>query len=50
VKMNVSGRFVFYADETGQVRLGGPAGAVIMNTQDMEAYEQARETGKEGAL
>jgi hypothetical protein len=50
VKMNVSGRFVFYADETGQVRLGGPAGAVIRNTQDMEAYEQARETGKEGAL
>jgi len=49
VKMNASGRFVFYGDETGQVRLGGPFGPVVKNTQDMETYEQSRQAEGEGA-
>ncbi|MFB3918748.1 MAG: hypothetical protein ACE14U_01610 [Candidatus Velamenicoccus archaeovorus] len=49
VKMNASGRFVFYSDETGQVRLGGPSGAVIRDTQELEMHEQAPGSKKEGA-
>jgi hypothetical protein len=49
VRMNASGRFVFYGDETGQVRLGGPLGPVLKNAQDMEAHEPSRQAESAGA-
>lgn len=36
VKMHESGRFVFYVDETGHVRLGGAEGRWIRNLKDLE--------------
>lgn len=40
---DLSGRFVFYADETGQVRLAGPSGVIIKSTEDMEPYWREQE-------
>lgn len=38
VEMGLSGRLVFYSDETGLVRLDGPQGIAIKNTQELEGH------------
>lgn len=42
-KIRETGELVFYADETGGVRFGGPDGEVIRDSKDFEAQLAARE-------
>lgn len=36
IKKDLTGRFLFFADQTGSVRLGGPAGRVVKDIMDLD--------------
>ncbi|MFA5038175.1 MAG: hypothetical protein WC732_00660 [Candidatus Omnitrophota bacterium] len=48
VHQGLSGRFVFYADESGRVRLNDASGPVIKDAEDLEKQGKSQDKGSRG--
>jgi hypothetical protein len=46
-QMNASGRFIFYSDQGGVLRLEGPSGPILDDIKDLELYEREKQDDHE---